>query len=232
MIAKKTSIIVLACTMVLINFFIITQFTAFDSRLVRNITTLAFFILYIFFGGLKKTKLTIVFSLFILTDVCILFYDNLIYNSLVSVLKSIGLAVLSWHLLPKFKIVFESKKSTVGSLLIIIFSGILFVELLDLAIMKFSDNLHIFLYACCALLYIILLILVVNYNFRYNSIRSIVCLFCVFSLAASDLLAFISYYLEVGVFYYPTRLFHILGVTLFTAYAVLPFKKEELLIHG
>ncbi|MHA7943261.1 hypothetical protein ACJOV8_009305 [Formosa sp. 3Alg 14/1] len=228
MISKKTSIILLACTMVVINFFIITQFTAFDSRLVRNITTLAFFVLFIIFGGLKKIKLTLVYLLFISTDVCIMFYDYPFYNNLASVLKSLGLLVMIWHLIPRFKIELESKKSVVGSLLIIGFGGALFLELLELATMKFNNTLHIFLYACCALLYLILFILVVNYNLRYNSMRSIVCVFFVFSIALSDFLAFISYYLAIGEFYYPTRLFHILGITLLTAYAVLPFKKEEL----
>ncbi|QDO92468.1 hypothetical protein FNB79_00180 [Formosa sediminum] len=125
----------------------------------------------------------------------------------------------------------ESKKTLLAFFIVIVFCTIMFYELIDVMFVMFQSLLHRYLYFSSALVILALLIIVGNYNFRYNSVQSTTCMYFTFSLVFSDIFAFITFYLDMDVFYYPTRIFYIIGLATFTAYAVLPFQDEELFLE-
>ena len=231
MISKKTSLIILTCIIILINFYVINYYPIYMLPL-RFSSSLIFLLVCLLFGGLIKIKLIMGLLFLCLTDFLIINYDDNFYNNLTTIPKSIAYIFIGWHLLPKFEVERENKKTLLVFLVLIGFCGIMFYELVDAMTFTFKGGvLHKYLYLCYALVLLSVLVLVGNYNFRYNSIQSISCMLFMFAFAISDLFAFIAYYLDINSFYYPTRLFYILGLGLFTAYIVLQFPKEELFIE-
>ncbi|WP_299778683.1 hypothetical protein [uncultured Formosa sp.] len=214
--------------MILINIFFIEYLSMDYIRPLRAITTFSFSLLFVFFKGYRYSKLAIAFMFFFLSDLFIIKYDKLVFNNLTSVVRTLGYLFIGLHLLPKFKVEIESKRALAAYLIAIFFCAIMFYELIDIMSLTFKDMVHRYLYFSYSLILLGLLILVGNYNFRYNSTQSTSCMYFTFSFVISDLFAFISYYLEIDAFYYPTRIFYILGLAALTAYAVLPFQREVL----
>ncbi|MDW5287638.1 hypothetical protein [Formosa sp. PL04] len=150
------------------------------------------------------------------------------YNNLTSVVRSLGYLFIGMHLLSKFKLVVENRKTLIVYLIIIGFGAFMFFELIQIMSMTYKGMLHEYLYFFYATVLLALLILVGNYNFRYSSIQSTACMYFLFSFVVSDLFAALAICLKIHSFYYPTRIFYILGLAILTGYAVLPFPKEEL----
>ena len=188
---KKASIIGLACIMIVVNSYVLHQYPMDEGRILRCLTSLVFLILFSCFGGLKKKKLAIAFVLLFVTDVFICNYDLLFYNYLTSVSKTLTYIFISWHLLPKFKLVKDCKKTLIIYFLIILISGLLLFKLVDAMSMIFLDGMHRFLYLTSALFLLISLVLAGNYNFRYNSRKSTACIIFMFLFVFSDLFGFI-----------------------------------------
>ncbi len=228
MFSRKISIIALAGIMILINIFFIKYFSVDYIRALRPFTTLSFCLLFVLFKGYKHVKLAIAFMLFFISDLFIIKYDILLFNNLTSVVRSLGYFFIGLHLLPKFKVEIESKKTLIAYLIVIFFCAIMFYELIDIMSLTSKDLIHRYLYFFYTLILLVLLILVGNYNFRYNSIQSTSCMYFTFSFVVSDLFGFITYYLGMNAFCYPTRIFYILGLAVLTAYSVLPFHREVL----
>ena len=228
MLPKKNSIIILSLIMILINFYFINNHDLDYVRPLRSISSFAFFTLFAVFGGLKKINLTIAFLFLCLSDLLIINYDYKLFNNLTSIAKSISYIFIGWHLVPKFKIELENKNILFVYLILIAFSAFMFYELVDTMTLTIHEEVHKYLYLFYAFVLLVMLVLVGNYNFRYHSIQSTSCMYFAFLFAISDLFGFITYYLDIYLFHYPTRLFYILGLAILTAYAVLPFQEEEL----
>ncbi|MBP1838816.1 hypothetical protein [Formosa algae] len=194
----------------------------------RVINTFLYLVVFVLFKGYRKKKLAIAMLLFFVSDFCVMNYNQLLYNNLTSIIRTLGYFFIALHLVPKFKLEMESKKALLAYSIVIIFCAVMFYELIDLMSLTLQDVFHKYLYFSYALVLLILLIIVGNYNFRYNSIQSTTSMYFIFSLIISDLFAFITYYLDMDAFYYPTRIFYIIGLATLTAYAVLPFRQEVL----
>lgn len=228
MLTKKNLLLILTVVMIVVNIFAIYQYDLQAVRLFRSVTSFIFLVTFVILGGFKKKLMFFALLFFFISDLFINRYDQIVYNNLTSVASTLGYLFIGYYIFPKFKLVSIKKRIVVLFLVIILISAYMFYEVIGLMSASLNNTWHQYLYYLYSLVLLALLILVGNYNFRYNSTQSTYCMFFVFSFVVSDLFAAISYYLGIPMFYYPTRFFYVLGLGLLTAYAVLKFEKELL----
>lgn len=182
------------------------------SRILRLTTAISFFILFLINKGYRYYKLLFAFLCFIVSDVFMLFYENIVLNKLTSLVTVIGYITLISYIIKKVQIKNLNKY-------VISF----FVALILFNIYKLYDIIHTIKYVLLdhvqeMLLYmygaslITMCALSVNHNFKENTKRSMYFMLATFSLALSDLCAFTGYYHKIYSVYYADRAFYILAL--------------------
>ncbi|MGJ5641999.1 hypothetical protein [Formosa sp. S-31] len=229
MLTKKKSLLLITTLLIAVNLFTVYQYSLEQFRVSRSVTSFIFLLVFSFYGGIKKRLLFYALLSFFVSDMFVIRYDELIYNNLTSVAATIGYLLIGFYLFPKFKLSSVKKRIVAIFVVLVSISAYMFYELIGLMAITLNNDLHRYVYYLYSLVLLGLLVLVGNYNFRYNSTQSTYCMLFVFALVVSNLFAAISYYLGMPLFYYPTRFFYVIGLGLLTAFAVLPFEKELLL---
>lgn len=229
MLSKKKYIILVTVVLILVNIVAVHQLHLDHVRGLRGVSSFIFLVVFLVFGGAKKKPLLFALLFFFISDIFINRYDELLYNNLTSIASTLGYLFIGYYLYPKFKLVSIKKRVMALFLVIIGISAYMFYEVVGLMSATLKSELHQYLYYIYSLVLLGLLIMVGNYNFRYNSSQSTFCMYFIFAFVVSDLFAAISYYLGMPLFYHPTRVFYILGLGLLTGYSVMKFDKEVLL---
>ncbi|MGB8704601.1 MAG: hypothetical protein WCD31_06205 [Gillisia sp.] len=180
----------------------------------------------------KKNKfLVIAFCLFLSSDILLFQYEIPIVEKINFILIILAYSALMLHIQPFIK---NLKANGYQKM---IFFGVLAINLVMLYLLiqmvqaKLDDFWHTVLFYLYGMCMILLVILSFSYSNRYSNRASFYFLCAVLGLVFSDITSFIAYYLEIGEFYYPDRLFYLLGLISLVKFAGLD-KNEGMLLSG
>ena len=214
--------------MLIINLSVIYFYDVESSRIIRLVSTILFFLFFILNKGYNKSLLLIAFALFLVSDICMLRYEELIFNRLTFLTTILAYSFIAIHIFPKIKLLKNNKWVFIIFSLVLIVNTLMLNELIHMVEFKLIDKTHEILFYVYGVAMIVMGLFAANYNFRYNSTQSTLCMYFVLGFILSDIFAVMAYYLNFEVFYFPDRIFYILGISVLVSYSVLELDEEVL----
>ena len=114
--------------------------------------------------------------------------------------------------------------------LVLAINTVMLFLLIDMVEGGMDDNIHSLLFFLFGFVMISLVIFAFSFNHRYSNQSSFYFICAILGFIFSDISGFISYYLKVDEFYYPDRLFYLIGLLCLVKFANLD--KAEVLQYS
>lgn len=202
---------VILLVLILVNSFVIYEYDQEYSRWARLITTSILFIILLWRNSMSKT-LVGAFVFLLISDLLLFFYENPIANSATFLLRIAGYLTFVLAVAPELR---NLQTSTFQKLLFLVVVSLnigMLYTLVDMVPAKFNYphlNTLFYIYGTAM---ITLVIAAISYSNRYSDHISFFFTAGALGLVFSDITSFIAYYLEFSEFYFPDRIFYILGI--------------------
>ena len=228
----KTVLIVIGVILLITNFYTILEFGLVESRWIRIAGTFVLFSIFLMGTNRKEPFLFIAFLLLLLSDFLLIKYEVPWIKKLTFTLVILAYLSLIKHIRPYVRNL-ETNLFQKG-----LFVGILGINivmlylLIDMAGSKWDDSWHTFLFYLYGMSMIVMVVLGFSYSNRYSNKSSFYFLWAVLGLVISDISGFMAYYLGVEEFYFPDRLFYIIGLLCLVRFSRMDKNKEMLQSYG
>jgi len=221
----KKIIPILALVLVIYNCVGIYSFNLEYTRVIKLISTIVLFVVYLIFKGYKKKNFLFAFICFIMADIFMLQYEELLFEKLT--LFMIGLAYLSIsiYVYPKIKFLSISKWGLFILLFLIIINLYLYFEILDLINTTSKTIFQGIVMIVFGISVIVMGLFASIYNFKHNSVQSVYFILFVFIFILGMIFNAIAYYGKIEAFFYLNRSFYVIALSTMLLYCVLPFKE-------
>lgn len=196
------------------------------SRWFRVASSL-YFVIWSFSSGIFKSKMDYVLVSYLLCDISLVYYEIQVFNFITFLARSLIFSLLIFIVFPKIRSVkFKFFELMLGIAVVAINIYLLF-ELLAMVPEVFIYDYFYPVYLALTLLTILLVGVAFTYNNIMSNKRSFYFLLGALFLALSDFNFFIAIYLDVPVFYYPDRFFHILALGLLLLFWIKPIEDSN-----
>jgi len=164
---------------------------------------------------------------YLLCDISLVYYEIQVFNFITFLARSLIFSLLIFIVFPKIRSVkFKFFELMLGIAVVAINIYLLF-ELLAMVPEAFIYDYFYPVYLALTLLTILLVGVAFTYNNIVSNKRSFYFLLAALFLALSDFNFFIAIYLDVPVFYYPDRFFHILALGLLLLFWIKPIEDSN-----
>ncbi len=216
----KNLLVVITAILLLVNSYVISEFDLELSRWARLISTSIFFLILLWHNDYSKRILG-AFFLLIISDFLLFSYEDPAFNSLTFIGRISGYILLISAVAPdlkKIKTNLFQKSIFIGVLGLNLF---MLVTLLDMVPNRFQYPQLDILFLGYGLTMIVMVITALTYSNRYASRASFYFTAAALFLVFSDITSFIGYYLGFYEFYFPDRIFYILGISGLVKFATL-----------
>ena len=209
--SAKLFLPVIALVLLIANCFVIFQFDEDTSRWARLVSTSLFFLILLWQNSFDK-KILSAFCLLIISDLLLFYYENNLANAATFLTRISAYTMLILAVIPELKYLKSNLfQKTVFFVAFILNLGMLYL-LVDMVPDKFMyPYLNILFYAY-GISMITLVIAAISYSNRYSNKTSFYYTAATLCLVFSDITSFIAYYLEFYEFYFPDRIFYLLGL--------------------
>ncbi|WBL26590.1 hypothetical protein [Zunongwangia sp. HGR-M22] len=206
----------------------ISTLLVFDDNFGRwmRFTTSAFYLIALVFIKTFDWRLFLAFLLFAICDFSVIYYEDPIFSTAAFVSRGLAFVTVSSIGFVKLKRFRISKVELLVGLLLIALNCFLLFELESMMSLQNHEQLEQLSFYIFAGITIITMIIAVSYNNRYNNKKSLFYLGTVLWMILSDLSFFIAYYLGFTEFYYPDRIFNILGSGFLALFATTTYKEK------
>jgi len=228
----KIILVVIGVLLLVTNFFVISEYRLFESRWLRIIGTTILFAIFAIGASKKEPFLLIGFLLLLISDFLLIKYEVPWVKKLTFSLVILAYLSLIKHIRPYVRNLetnFFQKGLFVGILGINI---VMLYLLIDMAATKWDDSWHTFLFYLYGMSMIVMVVMGFSYSNRYSDKSSFYFLWAVLGFVISDISGFMAYYLGVEEFYYPDRLFYIIGLLCLVKFSRMDKNKEMLQSYG
>jgi hypothetical protein len=228
----KTLLIVIGAILLITNFYVIYEFGLLESRWLRILGTSILFSIFLIGAKRKEPFLLIGFILLLVSDFLLLKYEIPWVKKLTFTLVILAYMSLIKHIRPYVRNL-EANLLQKG-----LFVGVLGINivmlylLIDMAGSKWDDSWHIFLFYLYGMSMIVMVIFGFSYSNRYSDKSSFYFLWAVLGFVISDISSFMAYYLNVEEFYYPDRIFYIIGLLCLVKFSQRGKNKEMIKSYG
>ena len=193
------------------NCFIIFNYGLEASRWARLCSTAILFLLWTLQGS-WNIKMLGAFLLLISSDLMLFYYENSLGNTATFLMRISAYLLLTIRIFPLIRGLRTSSFQKFIFFLVFTINLVMLVFLVDMVPAKFGYPLMNLLFYAYGISLIIWLIAAVSYNNRYSDKPSLYYAAAAIFLVFGDITSFIAYYLEFYEFYYPDRIFYILGI--------------------
>ena len=209
---------VIILVLLFVNCFIIFEYDQEYSRWARLLSTLILFIILLWRNSMSKT-LAGAFFFLLISDLLLFFYEDPLANSATFLMRIAGYLTLVLAVSPELR---NLKTSTFQKLLFFVVFTLnvaMLYTLVDMVPEKYNyPYLHTLFYIYGTAM-ITLVIAAISYSNRYSDSTSFFFTAGTLGLVFSDITSFIAYYLEFSEFYFPDRIFYILGIASIVKFA-------------
>ncbi|OEJ98904.1 hypothetical protein A8C32_06865 [Flavivirga aquatica] len=218
---KGKLLVVISLILFLINIYIINAYGFFEIRVIRIITILIFFVVFLFYKGYKEKWVFISFLCFLVSDILLIYYEDPVYNKIISIIAISGYLALIYHVLKKTRVA----KIDIRSVFIYGFLIALNIYTLDKILNSITGALHdvfqkylLYIYGTAI---IITCVFAANYNYKYGIRKSMYFMFSVFGFGFADLCAVLAYYFHFNLLIYLHRLIYIYALFFIVTYILI-----------
>ena len=209
--SSKLLLPVFTLALLLVNCFVIYEYGLDASRWARIFSTGLFLVFLIAQNAFSK-RIVSAFILLLISDALLFSYEESLANTTTFLLRISAYIMLVLTVLPELKNLKSSLFQKIIFFVVFVLNlGMLFV-LVDMVPAKFGyPYLNVLFYAY-GISMITMLIAAISYSNRYSNKASFYYTAATLCLVFSDITSFIAYYLEFSEFYFPDRIFYILGI--------------------
>lgn len=229
---KEKLLAVCLFILIIINFIVIYTFTLLESRIVRLLGTLLFFIIFLIYKGYKERFISVAFFVFLVSDVFMIFYEKSLYSKLTLITSMISYIVLIYHIFLKIE------KTQLKLHLIVIYLFLIGLNFYSLHQILLSidhllhDNFQKISLYFYGTIVITVSAIVVGYTGKQGLLKSMFCKFFVFGFCFADLFAVLAYYFDLYYLYYIDRLIYLFSLFFMVNYILVnPENDKKLLIE-
>lgn len=224
---KQSRFIIIFFTLllVIINLYILYDYSLFERRWAKIFSTITFLAIVIYYTGFKKNLLFAAFGLYLLAAFLSLQNEILWVRKINLAMVIIIYLLLFLHVLPFLRRIKTDLFQKVIFILIITVNVLMLFLISDMGD-KVQDITHLALLIIRGISIIALMVMAFSLTMRYSNEISFYFLMAALGLAFSDIFGFISFYLREGAFVFAERIFYILGLASLANYAIL-FRHEN-----
>lgn len=228
----KTVLVVIGVILLITNFYIILEFGLLESRWLRIIGTSILFAIFLIGAKRKEPFLILGFSLLLVSDFLLIKYEIPWVKKLTFILVILAYLSFIKHIRPYVRDL-ETNIYQKGLFVGILGINIIMLYLLiDMVGPGWDDSWHTFLFYLYGMSMIVMVVLGFSYSNRYSNKSSFYFLLAVLGFVISDISSFMAYYLKVEEFYYPDRIFYIIGLLCLVRFSRMDKNKEMLQSYG
>ena len=220
MIPKSKFLILLCALLCVINVYIINSYGIYESRVIRLISLIILFFTFLLSKGRTNKNILLFFLLYVIADFLLLKYEIPIINKLNTFFTLGAYFTLIFGVFNKLNFKNLNKLSIFIFLVIVILNVYSIYEILKFVDYDMHDKFQELLLYLYGIVIIILGIVAANYNFSNNLTRSMLFMYAVFSFLLSDISGFLAYYLNLDIFFYPDRVFYLIGLSILVYYSI------------
>jgi len=221
-------LVVIGAFLLISNFYVIHDFGLLESRLLRILGTFILFCIFLLRAKRNEPFLIIGFILLLASDFLLLKYELPWVKKFTFILVILAYLSLIQHIRPYIRNL-EANLFQKGLFLGVLGINIVMLYLLiDMADTKWDDSWHILLFFIYGMSMIAMVILGFSYSNRYSNKSSFYFLWAVLGFVISDISGFMSYYLNVEEFFYPDRMFYIIGLLCLVKFSRMDKNKDML----
>jgi len=162
--------------------------------------------------GYKQLNMLIALVALILVDVIGLNYEtNDINSKIVPFVKLIAYFLLIKGIYKKLDVTKTKKAISISFGIVVLLNILLFYYVIWSDYLKINDNIERSIFLFYGIIVLGICIGAANYNFRYETRKSLYFFYCVYAIVLSDFTWFIGYYLEFNEALYLDVLFYFIG---------------------
>ncbi len=207
----KTILWVITMVLLLVNCYVIYEFDQDASRWARLISTAIFLILLIWQRSFN-VKIIIAFIFLLISDVLLFYYENALANTGTFLMRISAYLMLVFTVVPELRGLKSSLFQKLVFFGVFVLNLAMLFLLVDMVPAKFGYPFLNVLFYAYGISMITLVIAAISYSNRYSNKTSFYYTAATLCLVFSDITSFIAYYLEFYEFYFPDRIFYILGI--------------------
>lgn len=216
----KRILIGLTLVLILVNFYAISEFTAYDRRLVNLISLACYFIIFVVTGGARKILLLYSILAFLGTDYLLLYYEtNDVIAKVIPVLKISAYFMLTVSVFEKVKLLNHKLPIIIAFVSIIVLNLLWMFNLIWDKSNQFNDNFEIALHFLYGLVMVWMCTIAINCYLRFKTNKSLFFLIFIIGLVLSDAAWFMAYYYILDYFFYAYTIFYLVGLVYLVRYA-------------
>ena len=214
------------------NLYVISEFGLQESRWLRILgTSILFFIFLI--GAKREDKYLIFgFSLLLVSDFLLIKYEIPWVKKLTFTLVILAYLSLIKHISPYVRNLEANLVQKLMFIVILAINVVMLYFLIDMVGDKWDDSWHTYLFYLYGMTMIVMVVLGFSYSNRYSNKSSFYFLWAVLGFVISDISGFLAYYLNVGEFYFPDRIFYIIGLLCLVKFSRMDKNREMLQSYG
>ncbi len=207
----KTILWVITMVLLLVNCYVIYEFDQDASRWARLISTAIFLILLIWQRSFN-VKIIVAFIFLLISDVLLFYYENALANTGTFLMRISAYLMLVFTVVPELRGLKSSLFQKLVFFGVFVLNLAMLFLLVDMVPAKFGYPFLNVLFYAYGISMITLVIAAISYSNRYSNKTSFYYTAATLCLVFSDITSFIAYYLEFYEFYFPDRIFYILGI--------------------
>jgi uncharacterized membrane protein len=172
----------------------------------------------------NSKKVRSIFALFLIADILLFFYEQVLFNALTFIVKISAYILLSLLVVPELK---KLKTNLFQKILFLAILGLnlaMLVSLVKMVPEKFNYPYLNVLFFAYGMAMMAMIITAVSYSNRYASNPSFYYTAATLFIVFADITSFIAYYLEFYEFFYADRIFYLLSLLALVKFASLDRK--------
>ncbi|NNE32533.1 MAG: hypothetical protein HKN40_09200 [Winogradskyella sp.] len=224
----KKILIILTSILLIANFYVISECTTHDRRVINLISIICYFLVFLGFGGAKKILLLYSILAFLGTDYLLIYYDtNEVVTKVIPVLKISAYFLLTVSVFEKVKLLNNKSSIIIGFLVIIALNVLWMFNLIWKSSEKFNDNFEIVLHLLYGLIMVWMCTIAINCYMRFKTTKSLFFLLFILGVILSDASWFLAYYFDIKFFFYIYTILYFIGLAYMVRYADSTGNKDD-----
>lgn len=225
----KNLLTILALILLTANCFVILEYDQELSRWARFLSTFFFIIILLWRNSVSRTVLGAMIFLLI-SDLFLFHYENAIANSATFIMRISAYIALVMAIMPELRNLEASIFQKLLFVVVLALNIAMLYMLVEMVPGKFSYPMLATLFYAYGVAMIAMVIAAISYSNRFSNRTSFYFTAGTLALVLSDITSFIAYYLEFSIFYFPDRIFYILGLVAIVRFA--NFSRSQEAVEG
>ncbi len=226
---NKKTLLIISIILFLINAYVTLSYTLIESRMMKLISAVIYFILFLFYKGFKNKSILLAISCFLVSDIFLIYYEKLSSNKLTSLIIIIGYIILIGHVFKRVQLKKINKYLLAFFAILILLNSYALYEVLKSLEYRFYDSLQQIIFYTHGIVIIALCAVAANYNFVYNTNKSMYFMYFSFAFAFSNLTAFLAYYYDTSIFFVLSRFLYVFAFFFVVNYVTVAHEKDEVI---